>query len=43
MKTWNKSITILRDDDQEVVPIGYPDLRIDGVLGGSIEGLDVQM
>ncbi len=39
MKTWNKTISLLRNDDAN----GYTDLRIDRILGGSIEGLDVQM
>ncbi len=26
-----------------VVANGYPDLRVNGVLGGSVEGLDVQV
>lgn len=43
MKTWNKTITLLRDDEQQVVANGYPYLCVDGVLGRSIEGLDVQM
>ena len=34
---------LLRNDEQKVVANGYPDLRIDRVLGGSVEGLDVQM
>ena len=43
MKTWNKTITLLRDDEQKVVANGYPDLRVDGILGRSVKGLDVQM
>ena len=41
MKTWNKTISLLRNDEQKIVANGYPDLRIDRILGGSIEGLDV--
>ena len=43
MKTWNQTISLLRNDEQKIVANGYPDLRVDRVLGGSIEGLDVQM
>ena len=43
MKTWNQTIPFLRNDEQKVVANGYPDLRVDRVLGGSIESLDVQM
>ena len=43
MKTWNQTKPLLRNDEQKVVANGYPDLRIDRVLGGSVEGLDVQM
>ena len=43
MKTWNKTIPLLLNDEQKIVANGYPDLRVDCVLGGSIEGLDVQM
>ena len=34
---------LLRNDKQQVVANGYPYLRVDGILGGSIEGLDVKM
>ena len=37
------TISLLRNDEQKIVANGYPDLRIDRILGGSIEGLDVQM
>ena len=43
MKTWDQTIPLLRNDEQKIVANGYPDLRVDRVLGGSIEGLDVQM
>ena len=43
MKTWNKTISLLRNDEQKIVANGYPDLHIDRILSGSIEGLDVQM
>ena len=43
MKTWNQIISLFRDDEQKVVANGYPDLRVDRVLVGSIEGLNVQM
>ena len=43
MKTWNKTITFLRNNEQKVVAYGYPDLRVDGVLCRSVKGLDVQM
>ena len=41
MKTWNKTITLLRNDVQEVVANGYLDLC--GVLDRPIEVLDGQM
>lgn len=41
MKTWNKTISLLRNDEQKIVANGYPDLRIDRILDGSVEGLDV--
>ena len=40
MKTWNQTIPLLRNDEQKIVANGYRDLRVDRVLGGSIEGLD---
>ena len=43
MKTWNKTIPLLRNDEQKVVANGYPDLRVNGVPGGSVEGLDVKV
>lgn len=43
MKTWNQTISLLRNDEQKIVANGYPDLRVDRVLDGSIEGFDVQM
>ena len=43
MKTWNQTIPSLRNDEQKIVANGYPDLRIDRILGGSVEGLDMQM
>lgn len=43
MKTWLQSILPLRNDEQQVVTNGYPDLRVDGVHGCAIESLDVQM
>ena len=43
MKTRFKSIMLLRDNKQKVVADGYPYLRIDGIAGCSVEGLDVQM
>ena len=32
---------LLRNDKQKIVANGYPYLRVDSILGGSIEGLDV--
>lgn len=43
MKTWNQTIPLLRNDEQKIVANDYPDLRAGRVLGGSIEGLDMQM
>ena len=43
MKTWLQPILPLRNDEQQVVTNGYPDLRVDGVHGCAIESLDVQM
>ena len=43
MKTLGNIETLLRNDKQQVVANGYPYLRIDGVLGCAIEGLDVKM
>lgn len=43
MKTWNQTISLFSNDEQKIVAHGYPDLRVDCVLGGSVEGLDVQM
>ena len=43
MKTWDQIIPLLRNDEQKVVASGYPDLRVNGVPGGSVEGFDVQM
>ena len=43
MKTWNKTISLLRNDEQQIVSNGYPDLRVNGVLGYSVEGLNMQM
>ena len=34
---------LLRNDKEQVVANGYPYLRVDGILGGSIKGLDVKM
>ena len=34
---------LLRNDKQKVVANGYPYLRVDCILGGSVEGLDVKM
>ena len=34
---------LLCNDKQQVVANGYPYLRVDSVLGGSVEGLDVKM
>ena len=43
MKTRNQAKAFLRNDEQKVVANGYPYLRVDGVLGGPVEGLDVKM
>lgn len=43
MKTWNKTISLLCNDEQQIVANGYPDLRANGVLGCSVEGLNMQM
>ena len=43
MKTRNQAKAFLRNDEQKVVANGYPNLRVDGVLGGPVEGLDVKM
>lgn len=43
MKTWNHTISLLRNNEQKIVANVYPDLRVYRVLGGSIEDLDVQM
>ena len=43
MKTWNKTITLLRNDKQQIVANGYPYLRIDGILGSTVECLYVQV
>ena len=43
MKAWYQTISLLRNDEQKVVANRYPYLRIHCVLGGSVEGLDVQM
>ena len=43
MKVWNQTISLLRNDEQKIVENGYPYRRIHCVLGGSVEGLDVQM
>ncbi len=34
---------LLRNDEQKVVANGYPYLRVDSILGGPVEGLDVKM
>ena len=33
MKTWNQTIPLLCDDEQQIVANGYPYLRVDRVLG----------
>lgn len=43
MKTWNQAIPLLRNDKQKVVANGYPDLRVDDVLGGYIDALNMQI
>ena len=43
MKTWLQSILLLRDDKQQVVTNGYPYLRVDGIEGCTVKGLDVQV
>ena len=43
MKTWNQAIPLLRNDEQKVVANGYPDLRVDDVLGGYIDALNMQI
>lgn len=43
MKTWNKAISLLCNDEQQIVSNGYPDLRVNGVLGCSVECLNMQM
>ena len=34
---------LLHNDEQKVVENGYPYLRVDGIPGGPVEGLDVKM
>ena len=43
MKTLSKTISLLRNDEQQVVANGYPDLRVNGVLGCSVECFYMQM
>lgn len=43
MKTWNKTISLLCNDEQQIVANGYPDLCVNGVLGCSVEGFYIQM
>ncbi len=43
MKTWIQSILLLGNNKQKVATDSYPYLRVDSVLGRSIEGLDVQV
>ena len=43
MKTRYQSKPLLRNDEQKIVANGDPDLRVNGVLGGPVEGLDVKM
>lgn len=43
MKTWSKPIMLLRNVKQKVVANGYPYLRVNCVLGGSVEGLNMKM
>ena len=41
MRTWNQTISLLRNDEHKIVANGYPDLRVDCILGGSAEGLEL--
>lgn len=43
MKPWNQIISLHGNDEQKIVANGYSDLRVDHILCGSVEGLDVQM
>ncbi len=43
MNTWNKTIYLLCNDEPQIVANGYPNLRVNGVLGCSVEGLNMQM
>ena len=43
MKTLSKTISLLRNDEQQVVANGYPYLRVNGVPGCPVEGLYMQM
>lgn len=36
MKTWNKTISLLCNDEQQIVANEYPDLRVNGVPGCSV-------
>ena len=43
MKTWLQSILLLRNDKQQIVTNGYPDLRVDSIAACAVKGLNVQM
>lgn len=43
MKAWFQSILFLCYNKQQIVTDGYPDLRVNSIPGGAIEGLDVQV
>ena len=41
MKTWNKTLSLLRKDKHKIVATNNPDLREAHVLAGPVDGLDV--
>jgi len=43
MKSWFQFIFLLRDDKQQIVANGYPYLRIDSILGCTVEGFNMQV
>ena len=43
VRAWNKTITLLSNDEQQIVAHGCLDLRVNGIHGRSVEGLDMHM
>lgn len=43
MKTCNKTISLLCNDEQQIVANGNLDLRVNGILRCSVKGLNMQM